>query len=135
MFDYNLGAVVAVHFAAPVELAVAAAHHLCAPLLHPQAAFMTQPAAAPPLPLGQTLSVLHTLPALGAVQPQARVLPAVVRRVLQVDELRFGDAAERVHDGTSVVRAVASPHALFVGVQLLGLAVLDLQVAANFSEI
>lgn len=69
MFEYNLGAVLAVHLAAPVEFTVAAAHDLRAHLLHPQAAFMTQPAAAPPLPLGQTFSVLHTLAALCAVQP------------------------------------------------------------------
>lgn len=135
VFHYNLRAVVTVHLAAPVEFAVAAAHYLRAPLLHPQAAFMTQPAAAPPLPLGQTLSMLHTLPALGAVQPRAGVPPAVVRRVLQVDELCLGDAAERVHDGTSVVRAVASPHTLFIDVQFLGLAVLGFQIVANFSEI
>lgn len=51
MFDYNLRAVIAVHSAAPVEFAVAAAHYLRAPLFHPQAAFMAQPAAAAPLPL------------------------------------------------------------------------------------
>lgn len=135
VFDYNLRAVVTVHLAAPVEFAVAATHYLRAPLLHPQAAFMTQPAAAPPLPLGQTLSVLHTLPALGAVQPRAAVPPAVVWRVFQVDELRLGDTAERVHDGTSVVRTVASPHTPFVDVQFLGLAVLDFQIVANVSEI
>lgn len=135
MLDYNLRAVFAVHLAAPVEFAVAAAHHLRAPLLHPQAAFVAQPAAAPLLPLGQTLSVLHALAPLGAVQPQAAVRPAVVRRVLHVDELCRGDAAESVRDGAAVVRAVASSHALFVDVQLLGLAVLDLQVVANFSEI
>lgn len=79
--------------------------------------------------------MLHTLPALGAVKPQADVLLTVVRGVLQVDELCLGDAAQRVHDGTLVVRAVASPHALFVDVQLLGLTVLDLQVVSDFSEI
>ena len=135
MLHYNLRAVLAVHRAAPVEFAVAAAHHLRAPLLHPQAAFMTQPAAASPLPLRQTVPVLHALAALGAVQPQAGVPPAVVRGVLQVDELRRGDAAERVHDGSSVVRAVPRPHALLVDVQFLGLAVLDLQVVADLSEI
>lgn len=135
VFDYNLGAVVTVHRAAPVEFAVAAAHHLRAPLLHPQAALMTQPAAAAPLPLAQTLLVLHALPALGAVQSQADVSPTIVRRVIQVDELRLRDAAQRVHDGTLVVRAVASPHALFVDVELLGLTVLDLQVVSNLSEV
>lgn len=52
MFDYNLRAVVTVHLAAPVEFAVAAAHYLRAPLFHPQAAFVAQPAAASFLPLG-----------------------------------------------------------------------------------
>lgn len=112
MLDYNLSAVVAVHPAAPVELAVAAAHDFRAPLLHPQAAFVTQPAAAAPLPLARPVPVLHTLTALGAVQSQADVPLAVVRGVLQVDELRLGDAAQRVHVGALVVRAVASSHAL-----------------------
>lgn len=135
VFDYHLGAVVAVHLAAPVEFAVAAAHRLRAPLLHPQAALVAQPAAAPPLPLGQAVSVLHALAALGAVQAQAHVPPAVVRRVLQVDQLRLVDAAERVHDGTAAVRAVAGAHAPLFDVQLLGSIVLDLQVVANFSEV
>lgn len=135
VLHYDLGAVVTVDLAAPVEFAVAAAHHLRAPLLNFQAAVMTQPAAAPSLPLGQTLSVLQALPALGAVQTQADVPLAVVRRVLQVDQLCLGDAAERVHYGTSVVRAVGSSQPLFVDVEFLSLAVLDLQVVANFSEV
>lgn len=116
MLDYNLRAVVAVHPAAPVELAVAAAHDLRAPLHHPQAAFVTQPAAAALLPLARPVLLLHTLTALGAVQPQAGVPLAVVWRVLQVDELRLGDAAQRLQDGALVVRAVASSHALVVQV-------------------
>lgn len=135
VFHYDLRAVVTVHLAAPVEFAVAAALYFRVPLFHPQAAFVTQPAAAPFLPLGQTLPVLHALPALGALQPQAAVRPAVIRGILQVDELCRGDAAERVRGGSSVVRAVASPHALFVDVQFLGLMMLELQVVADFSEI
>lgn len=78
VFDYNPLTVVAVHRAAPLEFAVAAAQYLRAPLLHPQAAVMTQPAAAAPLPLCRTHFVLHALPALGAVQAHADVPPAVV---------------------------------------------------------
>jgi len=47
----------------------------------------------------------------------------------------LGYAAERVHDGSSVVRAVASPLALIVNDQLLSLTVFDLQVIANFSKV
>lgn len=79
--------------------------------------------------------MLQTLTALGAVQPQAGVRPAVVWGILQVDELCLSDAAERVRDGSAVVRAVASSHAFFVDVQFLGLAVFDLQVVTDFSEI
>lgn len=79
VFDHHPLAVVAVHRAAPVEFAVATARDLRAPLLHPQAAVMAQPAAAAPLPLRQTLFVLHALPALCAVQAHADVPPAVVR--------------------------------------------------------
>lgn len=116
MLDYDLRAVLAVNPAAPVELAVAAAHHFGAPLLHSQAALVAQPAAAPALPLAQARSVLQALPALRAVEPQAVVPPAVVGRVLQVDELRLGHIPERVHDGCPAVRAVYSPHTLLVDV-------------------
>lgn len=135
VFDHDPRAVVAVHRAAPLEFTVAAAHHLRAPLLHPQAAVMTQPAAAAPLPLSRTVFVLHALPALGAIQAQADVPLAVVRRFLQVDELRPGHAAQRVHDGALADSAVAGSHLLFVDVQLLRLAVLDLQVVSDFSEV
>lgn len=135
VFDYNVGAVFTVHLAAPVELAVAAAHHLRAPFFHPQAAFVAQPAAAPFLPVRQPVSVLHALPALGTEQPQAGVPPAVVRGVLQVDELRLSDAAEGVRDDAALVRAVAGSYALFVHVHFLGLAVLYLQVVADVSEV
>ncbi|TNN29636.1 hypothetical protein EYF80_060218 [Liparis tanakae] len=120
---------------APVELAVAAAHRVRAPLVHAQAAFVAQPAAAAPLPRGEPVRVLHALPALGAVQAQAGVPPAVVRGVLQVEELRLRDAAERVHHGAPVVRAVAGAHALSVHVQLLRLVVLAPQVVADLPEV
>lgn len=85
VFTENLRAVLTVHLAAPVELAVAAARHLRAPLLHPEAAVVAQPAAAAPLRRGGARAVLRALPALGAGEPQTGVPPAVVRRVLQVD--------------------------------------------------
>lgn len=135
MLDYDPRAVLAIHPAAPVELAVAAAHHLRASLFHSQAALVAQPAAAPALPLGQPGSVLQTLPALRAVEPHAGVPPTVVGRVLQVDELCLGNTAKRVHDGTPAVGAVSGPHAPLVGVQLLRLGVFDLQVIADFSKI
>lgn len=135
VFDHDPRAVVAVHRAAPVEFAVAAAHHLRAPLLHPQAAVLTQPAAAAPLPLRRSLFVLHALPSLGAVQTQADVPLAVVRRFLQVDELCPGDAAQRVHESALADGAITGPHMLFVNVQLLCLAMLDLQVVSDFSEV
>lgn len=135
VFDYNPRAVVAVHRAAPVEFAVAAAHHLSAPLLHPQAAVLTQPAAAAPLPLSRTLFVLYALAALGAVQAQADVPLAVVRRFLQVDELCPGDAAQRVYDGALADGAVTGSHVLFVNVQLLRPAMLGLQVVSDFPEV
>lgn len=135
VFDYNLRTVVTVYGAAPVKLAVAAAHHLSAPFLHSQAALMTQPAAAALLPLGYTLLVQHTLSVLGAMQPQAYVLLAVVRGVLQVDELCRRDAAQCVHDGALSVSAVTSTHALLFDVQFLGLTVFDFQIVSDFSEI
>lgn len=135
MFHQNLGAVLTVHLAAPVELAVATAHDLRSPLFHPQPALMAQPAAAPLLPLGQSLSVLHTLPALGAVKAQRGVPPAVVRGILLVDELRLRDAAQGVRDGAPVVRAVPRSPVLLVYVKFLSLAVLHLQVVAYVSKI
>ena len=114
VFDYNLGTVLAVHLTTPLEFTVTAAGDLRAPLLHSQPAVVAQSAAAPALPLGQAVPVLQTLAALGAVQPQGDVLLAIVRRVLQVDELRLGDVPERVRDGASVVRAVRRAHAPFV---------------------
>lgn len=80
-------ALLAAHCAAPVELAVAAGHHLRPPLLHPQATLSAEPPAAPLLPLREVLAGLQALAALGAVVAQAGVPRAVVGGVLQEDEL------------------------------------------------
>lgn len=126
VFDSDLWAVLTVHLTAPVELAVAAAHHLHAFLLHSQTAVVAQPAAAPSFPLAQAICVwLQTLPALGAVEPEADVPFAVVGRVLQVDELGLGDAVECVRDGSPAICAVSSPLALSVDVQFSGVVVFD----------
>ena len=135
VFDYNLGAVVTVHLAAPVEFAVAAADDLNALLHHSEAAFIAQPAAALSLPLGHVLVTLHALPALGALESHALVLHAVVRRVFQVDELRPSDAAKSMRDGSSVVRTVTSPRRLLVHFQFLCVFVLHLQVVTHLSEV
>lgn len=76
-----LAALLAPHGAAPVELAIAAGHHLSSPLLHRQPAVPAQPPAAPLLPLAERLAPLQALPALCAQQPQRLVLQAVVGRV------------------------------------------------------
>ena len=141
VFDDDLGAVLAVHLTAPVEFTVTAGGHLRAPLLHPQAAVVAQSAAAPSLPLRQAvppaplLLLLETLAALGALEPQGNVLLAVVRRVLQVDELRPGDVPERVRDGASVVRAVRRAHALFIHLQFLGPVVFVFEVEPHVPEV
>lgn len=51
VLGHQLPALLAAHRAAPVELAVAAADHLCPPLLHFEAALCAEPPATPPLPL------------------------------------------------------------------------------------
>lgn len=135
VFDHHLRAVLTLDRAAPLELAVTAADYLCPPLLHPQAALMAQSAAAPLLPLVQTLAVLQALPALSTVKAQAGVLTAVVRRFLQVNELRSGDAAESVRNGAPVVGAVARPHPPLVHLQFLRLVVFDFEVVADVSEV
>lgn len=126
VFQHNLGAVVTVDLAAPVELTVATGHHLRSPFLHPQAALVAQPAAASPLPLRQALAMLHALPALSAVQPERDVSPAVIWGILHVDEFGLGDTAKGVDQGPVALCAVPCPFALFVNVQFLGLTVLDL---------
>lgn len=128
-------ALLATHRAAPVELAIAAGHHLCPALLHPQAALGAQPPAAPLLPLGEVLAGLQALAALGAVVAQAGVPGAVVGGVLQEDELRGVDVVEGLCRGPTAVSAVASSHAPLVHLQLVGLVVFDLQVVANLTEL
>lgn len=131
----NLRAFVAFDRAAPVELAVTAADHLNTLLHHSMTAFIAQPAAALPLPLRQVLAALQTLPPLRAVKFQALVLDAVIRGILQVNELCLGDAPERVRKGSSVVGTVASPRRLLVHLQLLCVFVLNFQVVAHLSEV
>lgn len=131
----DLRAFVAFHCAAPVELAVAAADDLNALLHHSEAAFIAQPAAALSLPQRHVLASLQTLAPLGALESHALVLDAVVRGVLQVNQLCPGDAAKSLRYGTSVVRAVSSPRRLLVHLQFLGVFVLHLQVVAYLSEV
>lgn len=135
IFGYSLRASVAPHRAAPVELAVAAADDLDALLHHPEAAFVAQPAAALPLPLRHVLVALQTLPPLGALESRALVPHAIVRRILQVNELRPGNAAKSVRDGSSSVRAVPGPRRLLVHLQFLCLLVLRLQIVPNLPEV
>lgn len=135
VFRHDLRAPLALHRAAPVEFAFAAADHLDALLHHPEAALVAQPAAALPLPHGHVLVPLQTLAAFRALVLQALVLDAVIRRLLQVDKLCLGDAAESVRNGSPVVRVVARPHGPLVHLQFLGLLVLQLQVVAHLSEV
>lgn len=135
IFSNNLRAFVALHRAAPVKLAVAAAHNLNALLHHFEAALVAQPAAALPLPLGHVLVTLQTLPPLGALEPRALVLDAVIRGILQVNELRARDAPKGLRYGSSVVRAVSSPRRLLVHLQFLCVFVLHLQVVAHLPEV
>ena len=135
VFGNNLRASVALHRAAPVEFAVAAADDLDALLHHPEAALVAQPAAALPLPLRHVLAALQTLAPLRALVLQALVLDAVIRGVLQVNELRPSDAPESVRYGSPVVRAVPGPHRPLVHLQFLRVFVLHLQVVAHLSEV
>lgn len=135
VFDHHLRAVLTLDRAAPLELTVTAADYLCPPLLYPQATLMAQSAAAPLLPLVQALALLQALPALSTVKAQAGVLTTVVRRFLQVNELRSGDAAERVRNGAPVVGAVPRPHPPLVHFQFLRLVVFDFEVVADVSEV
>lgn len=135
IFSYDLSAFVTLHRAAPLKFAVAAAHNLDALLHHPEAAVVAQPAAALPLPVRRVLVSLQTLPAFCALYSQAVVLEAVIRRILQINELRRRDALKGLDNGSSVVRAVSGPHGLLVHLQLLCLLVLHLKVVAHFSEV
>lgn len=92
IFRNNLPTFVTLDRAAPVEFAVAAADDLNALLHHFEAAFVAQPAAALSLPQGHVLVSLQTFPPLEALESQAPVLDAVIRGILQVDELSASDA-------------------------------------------
>lgn len=127
-----LAALLTPHSTAPVELAVAAGHHLSPTLFHCQPTIPTQPPAAPLLPLAQCLAALEALPALSSQQPQSFVLQAVVRRVFQVDQLLLGDGTEGLSDGAPVSSAVACP---LQQVHFQGLVVLLLEIGAHLPEL
>lgn len=132
VLGHRLPALVALDRAAPVELAVAAGHHLGLALLHGQPALSAQPLAAPLLPLAQSLALLEALAALGARQAQRAVLQAVVRGVFQVDQLFARDGVEGVGDGPPTGRAVpGSPEEI----HLQGPVVLLLQVVPDLAEL
>lgn len=135
IFSDNLRAFFTLDCAAPVKFAVAAADHLSASLLHSEAAFVAQPAAAPPLPLGHVPDAFQALPPFCALQSQTEVLDTVIWGILQIYELRFGDAPKGVRYGSLGVRAVARSHWLLVHLQLPGVLVLHPQVAPHLPEI
>lgn len=124
IFSDNLRASFTLDCAAPVKFAVAAADHLSASLHHSAAAFVAQPPAAPPLPLGHVPVALQALPPLCALHSQALVLDTVIWGVLQVHQLRFGEDPKGVRYGSPAVRAVTSSHWLLVHLQLPGVLVL-----------
>lgn len=125
-------ALLAAHSTAPVELAVAAGHHLGSPLLHRQPAVPAQPPAAPLLPLAERLAPLEALPALRTQQPQCLVLQAVVRRVFQMDQFLLGDGTEGLSNGTPAGSAV--PCSL-QQVHLQGFVVPLLEVSAHLPKL
>lgn len=118
-----------------MKFAVAAADHLGASLHHSEAALVAQPAAAPPLPLGHVPDALQALPPLCALQSQTQVLDTVIWGILQIYELRFGDAPKGVRYGSPAVRAIARSHWLLVHLQLPGVLVLHPQVAPHLPEV
>lgn len=123
------------HRAAPVKFAVAATDDFDALLHHSEAAFIAQPAAALPLPLGHTLVALQALPPFRAMKLQALVFHAVIRRILQINELRPRDATEGLRDGSSAVCAVPIPNGPLVHLQLLCMVIFHFQIVADLSEI
>lgn len=127
-----LSALLAPHRAAPVEFAVAAGHRLGPALLHGQAALAAQPLAAPLLPLAQALALLQALATFRAGQAQGAVLQAVVRRVLQVDQLLARDGPEGLGDGPPAGGAVPGPSQ---EVHLQGSVVLLFQIVAHLPEL
>lgn len=126
---------VTLHRAAPVKLAVAATYYFDALLRHSEAAFVAQPAAALPLPLGHTLVALQALPPFRAMKFQALVFHAVIGRILQINELRPRDATEGLRDGSSVVCAVPIPHGPLVHLQLLCVLIFPFQIVTDLSEV
>lgn len=134
VLGHQLPALLAPHGAAPVELAVAAGHHLRPPLLHPETALGAKPPAAPLLPLREVLAGLQALASLGAVVAQAGVPCAVVGRVLQEDEFGGVDMVEGLCCGPAAVSTVAGSHPPLVHLQLVGLVIFDLQVIPDLAE-
>lgn len=135
IFGHHLRASVTLHRAAPVKLAVAATYYFDALLRHSEAAFVAQPAAALPLPLGHALVALQALPPFRAVKFQALVFHAVIGRILQINELRPRDATEGLRDGSPVVRAVPIPHGPLVHLQLLCVLVFPFQIVTDLPEV
>lgn len=135
IFGNHLRAFVTSHRAAPVKFAVAATDDFDALLHHSEAAFIAQPAAALPLPLGHALITLQALPPLRAMKFQALIFHAVIRGILQVDELGPRDAPESVRDGSSVVCAVPIPHGPLVHFQLSRVVIFLFQTVADLSEV
>ena len=132
IFGHCLPALLTLHRATPVELTVTARNHLCFALLYGQTTLPTQPLAAALLPLAQALALLQTLTPLCAWQAQGAVLQAVVRRVLQVDQLLAGNGAEGLSNGPPAGCAVPGPPE---EVHLEGPVVLLLQVVAHLPEL
>lgn len=135
IFGHHSRASVTLHRAAPVKLAVAAADDFDALRHHSEAAFIAQPAAAPSFPLGHILVALQAFPPLRALKFHALVFHAVIRRILQISELRPRDAAERLRNGSSVVCAVPIPHGPLVHLQLHCVVIFHSQIVADLSEV
>lgn len=106
VLGHCLPALLALHGAAPVELTVAARHHLSFALLHGQPALSTKSLAAPLLPFAQVLAFLKALAALCARQAQSAVLQAVIGGVFEVDQLLARDRAEGLSNGAPAGCAV-----------------------------
>lgn len=66
---------------------------------------------------------------------QAGVLCAVIRGVLQENELRGVDVVEGLGSGPAAVSAVAGSHPPLVHLQLMGLVVFHLQVVADLPKV
>lgn len=135
VFSHDVRAFVTFHRAAPVKFAITAADDFGALLRHSEAAFVAQPATASSFPPRHAFVPLQALPSLGALVAEAPVPDAVVRGVLEENELRPRDVAEGVRNGASVIRAVASLQRPLVYFQLLGLRMLIFQVSAHLSEV